>query len=349
MKRQKSAPVSKLSLPEAQKIAEGIVGPIQWKGAVGWCPCPGLARHTKRNAKGDCKVVCEPVPQGGGTLAPGVYCFHGACSSEVEARSFALRSALGKRTAAGRPRIPQPYVIPARPKPPEFDPVKLERIASKLPLPEPTERYFLGRSDVGILRRTAASVLHRLYRPGENVVIFDDFESPGQAVWTHPGAEENEDALDSFRRGKEHGVWFLCNPVTGEYLPNDQGKMSRRSWQNVTAWRFLVLESDVANPAHWLSALAQLPLRIAAIYTSGGKSIHALVRVDAGSKEEWDTIADEIKPSLITLGADRKAISAVRLTRLPWCERREKRAVQTLLYINCQPSGTPICEQESFL
>jgi len=107
-----------------------------------------------------------------------------------------------------------------------------------------------------------------------------------------------------------------------------------------------------------LATLAQMPLPIAAIYTSGGKSIHALVRIDAESKTHWDEIAGEMKATLVTLGADPKAISAVRLTRLPCCERlgKDDKAgnyirfpdprLQTLLYLNGTPNGTPICEQE---
>ena len=109
--------------------------------------------------------------------------------------------------------------------------------------------------------------------------------------------------------------------MTGDYAENDNGNQSRRSWQTVTAWRYMVLESDKANPEHWLAVLAQLPLPMSAIYTSGGKSIHALVRLDADGKAEWDEARDEMMPVLVTLGADRKALSAVRLTRLPCCER----------------------------
>src|SRR5687768_2267067 len=112
-----------LSLAEAQAIAEGIVGPVRWQQAVGWCVCPGIGRHTTRNAGTDCKVVCAPIAQGGGTLAPGIYCFHGSCAREVEAASFALRSALGKRTlpARGRARS-SPARRPAKPPEPVFDP-----------------------------------------------------------------------------------------------------------------------------------------------------------------------------------------------------------------------------------
>jgi hypothetical protein len=159
-------------------------------------------------------------------------------------------------------------------------------------------------------------------------------------------------------------VWILCNPVTGQFVPDDKlnedgtPHLTRRSWRTITAWRYLVLESDEAAPAQWLSALAQLPLPISAIYTSGGKSIHALVRLDARSKADWDAQAAQINPIVIPLGADPGAISGVRLTRLPCCERLgtdDKNGnyvrylqprLQKLLYLNPTPDSTPICELE---
>ena len=105
-----------------------------------------------------------------------------------------------------------------------------------------------------------------------------------------------------------------------------------------------MLESDVAKPSLWLAALAQLPLPIAAVYTSGGKSIHALIRMSAGSKAEFDSLTEEIKPALVTLGADSAAMTAVRLTRLPCCRREEEHTMQTLIYLNGDPDETPLCE-----
>ena len=330
-----------LTLSEAQHIAESIVGPVRWNGQQGHCHCPGMASHTTPSTSTDCKVVVNPVILSGGRLAPGVYCFHGSCKASCDNASHALRSALRKRQPdEGSPRMWHPRTVPM-PKP-QFCPEKLERIARRLDGID-TE-WLAARSAKTPWNRTPASFLHELYRPEECVVVFDVFESQGQALWKCSAPPFNARALDGFRIGKPNGVWFLANPVTGEYASNDSGKPSRRSWQNVRSWRYLVLESDKANPEHWLAALVQMPLPIAAIYTSGGKSIHALVRLDADSKADWDIQAAEIKPTLVTLGADEKAISAVRLTRLPGCERAEKSKMQELLYLNGNPDETPICE-----
>lgn len=103
------------------------------------------------------------------------------------------------------------------------------------------------------------------------------------------------------------------------------------------------MESDKADADDWLRCLVQMPLRIASICESGGRSIHALVRIDARSKLDWDSSVVAIKPILVTLGADAGALSAVRLSRLPQAMRGKR--VQRLLYLNTEPTGLPIVQQ----
>ena len=215
--------------------------------------------------------------------------------------------------------------------------------------------WFAARSPIPPDTQTPSSFLHALYAEGEKVIIFDNMRSQGQRLWSHVGSRHRGGALAYFETGAEQGVWFLCNPVTGKEAVNDSGKLSLRSHQNVTSWRYMVVESDEADKAQWMSALAQLPLPIASICESGGKSIHALVRLDAVSKQDWDSKAAKLEPMLVMLGADPQAISAVRLTRLACCKRlgttngdgyvqyREPR-MQRLLYLNGNPDNTPICK-----
>lgn len=157
---------AQLTLAEARAIAESIVGRVEWHGAQGQCQCPGIALHTSANAHSDCKAVCEPIPTGNGTLAPGVYCFHASCSAEVEAASNAVRSALGKRSPSNRAR-PRAQFLPAKRPAPTFDPAKLEKIARKL---ESTDaEWFAARSRKRVDNRSPASFLHELYRSGESI------------------------------------------------------------------------------------------------------------------------------------------------------------------------------------
>lgn len=223
-----------------------------------------------------------------------------------------------------------------QPATPKFDPDLLKGFAANASGIDKT--WLKARSPVSIKGITSASFLNQLYEPGEKVLIFTSLHSQGEVLYE---VGKQNTALPKLTAD---GVWFLVNPVDGQSHPNprQENKPSRRSEESVTAWRYLVLESDVAGSDQWLSCLVQLPLQIAAIYTSGGKSIHALIRIDAGSKQQWDTMRDQIKPILVPLGADEAAMTGVRLSRLPGALRGLQQ--QELLYLNPNPSTKPIIQ-----
>jgi hypothetical protein len=206
------------------------------------------------------------------------------------------------------------------------------------------ERFFLERSpvDVGALAGPE-EMLGTLYQDGEKVLVFTSEMSqgdfgfevkkgdgfPGRAfrLGARPAVKAESAALP--RTGRL-GVWFLCNPVDGQWKPNGgldkqhRPMVSRRSAPNVTSWRYLLLESDELDAEIWMNVVAQLPLPIGAIYTSGGRSVHALVRLDARTQDELRQASEMLGPVLAKLGGDWKALSSVRLTRLPMCTREGK-------------------------
>jgi hypothetical protein len=122
----------------------------------------------------------------------------------------------------------------------------------------------------------------------------------------------------------------------------------------VTDWRFLVLESDHAPENLWLKALVQLPFPVSAIYTSGGRSVHALVKVGCKTKADFDGLRDDLVQVLAPLGADAAAMTAVRLSRLPGLyrhgskdkdgklQRYPKPRWQKLLWLNPTAKAEPI-------
>ena len=212
--------------------------------------------------------------------------------------------------------------VPQKPRPKlVYEPERLKKIAGELAevvdLP-----WLANRSEIDPAGVSATDFLSRLYNAqgGERVLVFSEYKSQGQGVWP----------TESIPTRGVDGIWFLAQPVDGKSRPNPRlGKMSRRSEESVLAWRWMVLESDEAPVRLWLGALARVVPRIAAITTSGGRSVHALVRVDAVTKRDWDEKKKKIL-GLVTVGADPGALSAVRLTRLPACWRGEKE--QKLLY-----------------
>jgi hypothetical protein len=224
-----------------------------------------------------------------------------------------------------------------------FEPPTLRRFAGSLAGCMSSE-WLWRRSPVDVRACSADDALRRLFLPGERVVVFDVFASQGQWVWgfdegfapsvidhgrwcrTRAGAPPMKAGRAFDGRG-ENGIWFLANPVTGAMTKQDglddrgRGRWSRRSEDAVMRWRYMVLESDEADKREWCAALAQLRLPVAAIYESGGKSIHVLIRVDAETKEQFDAFRNQARAMLVPLGADPAAMSAVRLSRLPCCWR----------------------------
>jgi hypothetical protein len=225
-----------------------------------------------------------------------------------------------------------------------FAPAVLKRIAKNASGIKDIMAFISERSPVVVETQDSASVLRRLYRrgSGERVIIFTEMKSQGQFIWE---ADKSDVIQNRHLPTGENGVWLLPQPVTGEFYPNPRlgGKRSRRSEEAITSWRYAILESDEADADDWLRCLVQVPLRIACICESGGRSIHSLVRLDAESKADWDRRIHSIKPILITLGADAGALSAVRLSRLPEATRGAR--CQRLLYLNPGADVRPIMEQ----
>lgn len=224
--------------------------------------------------------------------------------------------------------------IKARQRPkPVFDYKALESLVADIP-----EISWQDLRDVSPgWADTAGDYLSQIYLPGEKVAVFDDMmvRKP-KWIWEH-GVDLNVP--------EGQGVWYLANPIDGETHPNPRNadKLSMRSEESITDFRYAVLECDHEKEYPginnlWLRYLTRLPLAITAIYTSGNKSIHALVKLDATSKKEWDAQRDRYLEECVTFGADRAALSAVRLTRLPHARNLKQGTIQHLLYLNPQPT-----------
>jgi hypothetical protein len=229
---------------------------------------------------------------------------------------------------------------------PQYNLERLQALADQLGQPA-DEEFFRLRSKFSLHNRPPAGILHKLYLPGEKVVVFNIFESQGCEVWEHQGPAGDLSTLDWLARDQAN-IWFLANPVDGLYHFNPrQNRFSRRSEESVTSFRYAVLESDCAPRQLWLNTIAQLPLPISSITDSGsGTSVHVILRIDASNKVEWtEIVKGELKAPLIVLGADLQTLSAVRLTRLGNCWRGEKDQLQRLLYLDDEPDDYPICEK----
>jgi hypothetical protein len=129
------------------------------------------------------------------------------------------------------------------------------------------------------------------------------------------------------------GCMFRPNPISG----TPTGEKGGWTDNDVTAHRFAVLESDLLPLELQLAVIARLPLPIAAIIFSGGKSYHALVRVNAPDAVSYRRDVGRMLVLLRPLGFDQSTGNPSRMSRLPGTKRGEGR--QRLLYLNPDASG----------
>jgi len=221
-----------------------------------------------------------------------------------------------------------------------YSPGTLQALAGKVP--DVDEAWFRSKSPIDPAGTTPREFLEAIFQTGEIAAVLMGQSAPKTSMWCCGGPGTNHLSWPTITNCVKNPL-FLSNPIDGKrhYNPRTE-KMSDRSQESVTSFRYAVLESDQAPACLWLPAIAQLDLPIAAVYTSGGKSVHALWRVDADSKEDWDAKVEVMKPRLVTLGADPDALTAVRLTRLPGCMRRSTGNLQKLLYLNPSPTISPL-------
>ncbi len=112
---------------------------------------------------------------------------------------------------------------------------------------------------------------------------------------------------------KEAGAWIRFNPLDGNGVKNE----------NVTDFRYTLVESDDVELDKQNALLRELELPIACLVYSGGKSLHAIVKIEAGSYEEYrkrvDYLYEVCKKNGLKVDTQNKNPS--RLSRMPGVER----------------------------
>lgn len=150
------------------------------------------------------------------------------------------------------------------------------------------------------------------------------------------------------RRGSpcsEAGCWIRPNPVLCERGNGKDGALTDR---DVAAFRFLLLESDDLPIGVQLSLWSALALPVAAIIDSGGRSVHAWLRVDCEDEEDYREKASSIYQLLSRFRPCPANKNPSRLARLPGVKREiggAGAAEQRLFYLNPFPPEKPIFER----
>lgn len=111
----------------------------------------------------------------------------------------------------------------------------------------------------------------------------------------------------------EAGAWIRFNPLDGHGCRND----------NVTEFRYALVESDTMEVAKQEAIIRQLELPVACLVSSAGKSVHAIVRIDAADYDEYRKRVDHLysvcKRNGLAIDSANKNPS--RLSRMPGATR----------------------------
>lgn len=115
----------------------------------------------------------------------------------------------------------------------------------------------------------------------------------------------------------EAGAWIRFNPLDGKGVKNE----------NVTEFRYALVESDTMEIEKQNAIMRELELPIAVLVYSGGKSLHAIVKVEAPNYDEYrkrvDYLYNVCKKN--GLNIDNQNRNPSRLSRMPGIERNGKK------------------------
>ena len=127
---------------------------------------------------------------------------------------------------------------------------------------------------------------------------------------------------------QEAGAWIRFNPLDGNGVNNE----------NVTDFRYALVESDSMDIEAQNGLIRQLNLPVAVLVHSGGKSLHAIVKIDANDKKEYQERVNYLYDICRKNGMeiDTQNRNPSRLSRLPGCMRGDKKQFIVDTNIGCK-------------
>ena len=113
------------------------------------------------------------------------------------------------------------------------------------------------------------------------------------------------------------GAWIRFNPLDGKGVKNE----------NVTEFRYALVESDTMDISAQKAIITELELPVAALVYSGKKSLHAIVKIDASTYEEYKKRVDYLYNVCNKNGLklDIQNRNPSRLSRMPGVMRNGKK------------------------
>lgn len=137
----------------------------------------------------------------------------------------------------------------------------------------------------------------------------------GELIAELRDANSIEDVLGDYDH--EAGAWIRFNPMDGKGAKNE----------NVTDYRYALVESDSMTLDEQVKLIKRLELPVAVLMYSGGKSVHAIVKINARNASEYSDRVKKLYKVCSDNGMeiDKQNKNPARLSRMPGCERGNKK------------------------
>lgn len=175
--------------------------------------------------------------------------------------------------------------------------------------------------------------------------LFESTENVGYVTETYPIEDSNGNILHKPKKGNydrtagrlieelnkykdditcvigdytpEAGAWIRFNPLDGKGVKND----------NVTEYRYALIESDKTSISQQNAIIRELELPVACLVHSGGKSVHAIVKIEARDYQEYQKRVDYLYKICAKngLAVDTQNKNPSRLSRMPGIMRNGKK------------------------
>jgi RecA-family ATPase len=283
--------------------------------------CPGKRHHTGPNNKRDFELHLDGAPTG--------TCFHHSCDAEVAAFNLRLRQEIGKDE--GTKPESHGYALDwdsiIGPAVPHVDGKFVDAVDLPSPARSPAEDLAL--------------YLSTLFDPSDVVAYTTDAaQLEGSTKWTPQGrgtyVRTAGDILTALRTlpvdlalnatlNPEAGAWFRLNPFDGAGIAD----------ANVADFRHALVESDGMPLERQLALMKELNIPCACVVHSGAKSLHAVVRIDAGKdrdlyRKRVNDLYDVLEKNGFKVDSQNR--NPGRLSRMPGVDRAGAR--QYLLAVN---------------
>jgi RecA-family ATPase len=195
----------------------------------------------------------------------------------------------------------------------------------------------------------AVELLRAAFEPGEGVRICPArLGDDGRGVPKDEGIVlSREEWLKKFEKSGPNGVF---NPARhGIFISVNPMKLGGSRDSDVTAFRHALIECDSISQIEQWRHISGSSVPVTAVINSGGKSVHAWVRVDAKDRTDYAERVRVLHDVFLANGykLDEKNKNPSRFSRLPDCVRDKKRQELIALKIGAESFGAWHSELES--